>query len=131
MGPKLVGTMRKLGPAETPRAAVLSLIAEWEANKVDRGSVSAGDTAACMRIFAAHGETLGQAIAYVDHLFAQEGTINLLTGHKAKGLEFDIVYHLDPWLVAKPDEQEQNLNYVIDTRARESLFYINSKDIQS
>jgi DNA helicase II / ATP-dependent DNA helicase PcrA len=129
MGPKLVGTMRKLGSADTPRAAVLDLIQQWLDAKSAAGSTTAEDTAACMRIFANHGATLGQAVAYVDYLFAQEGTINLLTGHKAKGLEFDTVYHLDPWLVARAEEQEQNLKYVIETRSRENLYYINSGDI--
>ena len=36
-----------------------------------------------MRVFASYGQTLGAAISYAEHLFAQSGTIHLLTGHKA------------------------------------------------
>ena len=34
-------------------------------------------------------KTLGDAIAYLEHLLARDGRIHLMTGHKAKGLEFD------------------------------------------
>jgi ATP-dependent exoDNAse (exonuclease V) beta subunit len=50
-----------------------------------------------------------------------------MTGHGAKGLEFDHVYFLDQGLVGKED-QEPNLRYVICTRAKETLTYIRSED---
>ena len=129
IGPRVVGTMRKLADASATRSDTLSHIQSWLDQKRDKGSTTADDMAACMVIFAEHGETLGQAIAYAEHLFAQRGSIRLLTGHKAKGLEFDTVYFLDPWLLGD-DEQELNLRYVIQTRAKKELYYINSKDIQ-
>ncbi len=52
-----------------------------------------------------------------------------MTGHKSKGLEFNTVYHLDPWLIGD-DEQELNLKYVIGTRSADSYFEINSGDIR-
>ena len=82
-----------------------------------------------MRVFASHGSTLGTAIAYAEHLFAQRGTIRLLTGHKAKGLEFPTVFHLDPWL-CRDEEQDLNLRYVIQTRAMESYYEIDSRAIR-
>lgn len=129
IGPKLIGILKKLGPADLSQASVLSAIADWEAEKVDKGSTTAGDLAECMRVFASHGTTLNAAVAYAEHLFAQKGTIRLLTGHKAKGLEFETVFHLDPWL-CKDDEQDQNLRYVIQTRSMNSLYEINSRDIR-
>lgn len=129
IGPKLIGVLKKLGPPDLSRASVLSAIADWEAEKVDKGSTTAGDLAECMRVFASHGQSLAAAISYAEHLFAQKGTIRLLTGHKAKGLEFETVYHLDPWL-CKDNEQDQNLHYVITTRSMSNLYEINSRDIQ-
>ena len=82
-----------------------------------------------MRVFGSFGDTLGQAISYADHLFKQTGTITLLTGHKAKGLEWPVVYHLDPWLLGE-GEQEQNLRYVILTRAMDSYYEIDSREIR-
>ena len=83
----------------------------------------------CMKVFASHGSTLGTAIAYAEHLFAQKGTIRLMTGHKAKGLEFETVYFLDPWL-CREDEQDLNLRYVIQTRSLNNLYEINSGAIK-
>jgi superfamily I DNA/RNA helicase len=55
----------------------------------------------------------------------------LLSGHKAKGLEWNTVYHLDPQRVpspwAKTDEaieQELNIRYVIETRSKQNLFFV-------
>jgi superfamily I DNA/RNA helicase len=82
-----------------------------------------------MRIFADYGETLGQACDYAQHLFKQQGKLTLITGHKAKGLEWDTVYHLDPWII-KSGEQEDNLKYVISTRSKDTLYEIDSKEIK-
>lgn len=129
IGPKLVGIMRRLGSEDTNRDQVKGLIAEWLAQKTDRGSTTAADLAACMMVFADHGSDLGQAIRYAEHLFAQTGSIRLMTGHKAKGLEFPVVYHLDSFL-CRDNEQDMNLRYVIDTRAQERLYYIDSENIR-
>ena len=118
-----------LGMTPTSQASVLSLIDDWLASKLERESSTAQDLADCMKVFASHGSTLSTAIAYAEHLFAQKGTIRLMTGHKAKGLEFPTVYFLDPWL-CRDDEQDQNLKYVIDTRSLNSLYYINSNQIR-
>jgi superfamily I DNA/RNA helicase len=82
-----------------------------------------------MRVFAGFGDHLGQAISYAEHLFKQIGTITLLTGHKAKGLEWHTVYHLDSWLLGET-EQELNLRYVILTRAMNSYYEIDSREIR-
>lgn len=59
--------------------------------------------------------------------------LQLSTGHKAKGLEWDNVFILDKSLIPSPyatqewqKKQEQNLWYVMATRARLNLFYISS-----
>lgn len=129
IGPKLVGLMRKLGDDDTGKASVLSAIDDWLAERLSRESTTAQDLADCMRVFANAGESLGQAIAYAEHLFKQTGTIQLLTGHKAKGLEFETVYFLDPFL-CREEEQDQNLRYVIQTRSMNNLFEIDSRNIE-
>lgn len=129
IGPKLLAQMKKLGPTEMAQASVLSAIDDWLAEKLARSSTTAQDLADCMKVFAGFGSTLGQAMSYAEHLFAQKGTIRLLTGHKAKGLEWETVYFLDPWL-CRDNEQDLNLRYVIETRSMNQLFYINSRDIR-
>jgi len=131
IGPRLIGTMRKLGPETLSREGVLGAIAEWLAEKLAKESKTAEDTAGCMRVFAEQGKDLGQAIAYAEHLFRQHGSIYLTTGHKAKGLEWSTVFHLDPWLVRKQaGEQDKNLDYVISTRSRDRLVEIDTETVE-
>lgn len=69
----------------------------------------------------------------------EDDSIQIMTLHKSKGLEFDVVFHLDlhEWVLpAKriengqsyfPDwEQDINLHYVGITRAREACFLVTS-----
>lgn len=131
IGPKLINIMRKLGPESLGKTQVLEAIAEWESEKLAKESKTAEDLAGCMRVFAEHGTDLGQALAYTEHLFKQTGTILLTTIHKAKGLEWKDIYHLDPWLVRKhPHAQNKNLDYVCSTRSADSLTEIDSDNIQ-
>ena len=129
IGPKLIAMMRKLGPEDMTKAQTLGAILDWKTEKLEKGSTSAEDLAACMKVFADHGADLAQAIRYAEHVLAQRGTIRLMTGHKAKGLEFDTVYHLDPFL-CREDEQDQNLRYVIQTRSMDRYFEIDSARIK-
>lgn len=132
VGPQLIRIMKKLGPTTLSQQETLHAITRWETEQIEKkrkvGPVK--DKGECMRVFAEQGTNLGQAIAYAEHLFAQSGPLTLLTGHKAKGLEWDVTYHLDPWLIkAAEDEQEANLKYVIETRAKKSLIIIDSENI--
>ena len=128
IGPKLAAIMRRFGDNNLPRSSVLRAIDDWTARKIESGSSTAKDLAECMRLFANRGTDLGQAIAGAEDILRQEGSITLTTGHKAKGLEWDIVYHLDPWLIGQ-GEQEWNLRYVIQTRAKEAYYEIRSEAI--
>jgi superfamily I DNA/RNA helicase len=131
IGPRLIGIMKKLGPETLGQAGVLDSIAEWEADKLEKESTTASDMAECMRIFAKQGKNLSGAMAYAKHIFEQQGSILLTTGHKAKGLEWPNVVHLDPYLVRKqPSEQNQNLDYVISTRSSDRLTEIDSEQIE-
>lgn len=132
IGPKLIGILKKIGDDRDNRAVLISKIEAWRDEKLAKaqtGQKSIEDMAACMKIFAGFGTTLASAIAHAEHLFAQKGSIKLLTGHKAKGLEWDTVYHLNPYLIGDND-QEMNLRYVISTRAKAALYEVNSGDIR-
>lgn len=129
LGPRLVAIMKKLGDTSLSRAATLTAIEEWREGKLIAGSKSANDTADCMRVFAEHSDNLSGAISYAEHIFAQTGTIRLLTGHKSKGLEFDNVFWLDPGLLDLDREQDANLAYVITTRSQNSLTMLDSSSI--
>lgn len=129
IGPKLSAILRKLGDDSMSQSSVISAIDDWLAERLAKGSTTAQDLADCMKVFASFGSTLGQAISYAEHLFAQRGAVRLLTIHKSKGLEFQTVYHLDPWLLGA-SEQELNLKYVCITRSMHTYYEINSRDIQ-
>lgn len=131
IGPRIIKIMQKLGHEDISREAVLSEIEEWRSAKLAITNVPAyvEDTAACMRVFAGYGKTLGQAIAYADFILKSQGTIKLLTGHKAKGLEWDHVYILDRHLCGD-GEQDLNLQYVMVTRAKETCHEIDSENIE-
>lgn len=132
IGPKLIGILNKIGDDRDSREALLAKIEAWKDEKLSKaqtGQKTILDMAACLKLFAGFGNTLSSAIAHAEHLFAQKGTIKLITGHKAKGLEWDTVYHLDDFLLGDND-QERNLSYVISTRAKAALYHVRSEDIR-
>jgi hypothetical protein len=137
--PELVGNdlaasitkdMEKLGKADMAQAEVLLAIDKWEERTLKRSRANGGiqDKAACMRLFAGKGPTLGSALASAQALFNARGPISLMTGHKSKGLEWGTVYFLNQSLV-RDEGQDNNLRYVMATRAKEKLIYINLEDM--
>lgn len=137
LGPQLVRALKKFGDSSLPQEKVYAAIDQWEADKLKRARSAAtvSDKAECLRVFAGFGPTLGAAIAYCEHIFAAKGPIQLLSGHKAKGLEWDTCYHLDPHRIPSPWskegealEQEYNVKYVIETRAKQNLFFVKLSD---
>lgn len=128
IGPRLINTLKRLGDAGMGRSSVLSAIDDWEERK-DPNKASTRDMADCMRLFAQESKTLAEAIARAEFVLRQDGPLYLLTGHKSKGLEWETVYHLDPWLIKNDEEQELNLRYVIQTRAKEEFYEIDSVGI--
>lgn len=146
IGSGLIKVLRKFGSDQLPKEAVLQAVKEWEHAQIEKArearKASIRDRAECLRVFADFGQTLGESISYAEHLFASSGPVQFMSGHKSKGLEFENVYFLDPFLVpskhalrlaADGDEsqldQENNLKYVILTRSMENLFFINTEDM--
>ena len=75
----------------------------------------------------------------LENLFRREsGQVTLSSIHRAKGLEWDTVIHLDPWRIPakyalkKPAQllQEKNLLYVAETRTRCNLLNLNLRDFK-
>ena len=135
---RLIKILREFGDLEMPRQELLEHLARWRSGKISEGKLkleTIEDRYACLVVFAEATPSLGAAIAHAEALFAAEGPIELLSGHKSKGLEWDHVFHLDPWRVPSPfaraqEEliQEDNLEYVITTRAKRSLTLLNLED---
>ena len=137
LGPQLIKALKKLGDEQMPQEKVYEAIDLWEQEKLRkaRNAGTIADKAECLRVFAGFGPTLRAAIAYCEHLFAAKGTIQLLSGHKSKGLEWDTCYHLDAHRIPSPWskdgealEQEYNVRYVIETRAKQNLYYVRLED---
>jgi len=140
LGPNLVKLLRKLGPESLTNAQTLQAIDRWQSEKLAKSRNPGGviDRADCLRVFAGFGKSLGEAIVYAEHAFASSGSIQLLSGHKAKGGEWETVYHLDPWRIpskwahrGEAVTQELNLEYVITTRSKDKLFEVNAQDMEA
>lgn len=132
LGKNLIKIMKKFGPTSMPVAEIELAIEKWEREKLQktRNESRVYDQAECFRIFARQGKDLGDAIAYAEHIMAAQGPITLMTGHKSKGLEFDDVFFLDRHLIRLEEQQEQNLLYVIQTRAKSRLVYVLSETFE-
>jgi len=113
----------------------IELLKEWrdkQLKKAKEGAEAAiHDRFECIRIILDQTDTLGDGIAYLKHLLSREGRIRLMTGHKAKGLEFARVWFLDQHLCNPKYEQDLNLKYVIETRAERFLSYVTSDSFVS
>lgn len=130
IGPALVKALKKLGPEDMTYEQTSKAIDAWETERLRKakGKAATKDKAECLRVFLSVGGNLAGAIAYAESIFKSSGPIQLLSGHKSKGLEYDHVFHLDPSRIPSPFaetddeiEQEQNIRYVIETRAKKTL----------
>lgn len=75
---------------------------------------------------------------------ARTNSLALATGHRAKGMEWNTVYHLNPYLIPsnhvtemppgeakdKALQQERNLRYVIETRTRDALRFVRLENLE-
>lgn len=92
------------------------------------------DKVSALLVLARNATSVAAVKAKLEDLFKPGKDLLLLsTVHRAKGLEWDTVFILDfnelmpsPWAKEEELEQEHNLIYVAQTRARLHLRYINS-----
>lgn len=156
IGKGLVALVRKLAPEEATAADVLrGKILEWQhsetqlalANEHPERVSGIVDRAECLMAVLDNAEArdAGQCIALLERLFAREsGTVTLSSIHRAKGLEWDCVVHLDPWRIPskwareaardgdqRQMQQEWNLLYVCETRTRHTLVNADMEGFQA
>lgn len=124
----LLKKLEKLGPSNMGRDQAFAALGLYHAEQKRRvkNHDRLQDTIDCLSIFIENSDTLGGAIAFAQTIFNSSGKIELMTGHKSKGHEFNNVYFLDNHLVST-DGQDPNLRYVICTRAMRELHYIDSR----
>lgn len=134
IGAGLVRVLKKLGPAQMTDVQIQTSLSTWLSRELKRAKreETVYEKYECLQVLIAGHHDLNSAIMAAESLFKREGPIQLLSGHKAKGLEWNTVYHLDPWRIpskfAKPDseemEQEMNIRYVIETRFKKEMYLI-------
>lgn len=124
--------------------AMLTDVQTWEATEISKCMGRAAreeairDRAESMRAICEQADCLSKALDVVEQIFSRDGRIVLGTGHKAKGLEWDYVIHLDEWRIPSKYArqaaeagnraalvQENNLRYVIETRTKDKLAFAN------
>jgi DNA helicase II / ATP-dependent DNA helicase PcrA len=139
IGPGLVRVMKKIGPSSSTLTQTESMLETWFHAELKRAKNPdiVYDKYECLQVLCLNpnARNLGEAITLAQDLFKREGAIQLLSGHKAKGLEWNTVFHLDSWRIpskwAKEGteawEQEMNVRYVIETRFKKEMFFIDSE----
>jgi superfamily I DNA/RNA helicase len=131
IGKNLLKIMNKFGKPDLPIEDAEKKLERWIKGRLRkaRDASIVHDQAECIRVFFDEASTLGEAVRKAEHLFQMSGPIELMTGHKAKGLEFEHVFFLDPDL-CRDHGQDRNLKYVIQTRAKQSLIYVSTEGWQ-
>lgn len=146
IGKSLIGLSRKILPEDlTPREICAGMLGDWMNGEL--ALARANNQESRMETISDQGEALLAVLEgaecrdarglrmVMEQLFAREnGQVLLSSIHRAKGLEWDFVLHLDPWRIpgkwakkaAKegnpvPLRQERNLRYVAETRTKHTL----------
>ncbi len=134
LGKNLQTLAKKICPdVLAPLADFFALLDNWQSLELANAEIkgtsgdSITDKAECFRAIASPAHrSLAELLGSLESIFDSESPmITLATGHKAKGLEWHTVVHLDPWRVRKEDDQQEaNLNYVIETRTKHTLVLV-------
>jgi superfamily I DNA/RNA helicase len=141
IGKGLESLTKKLAPEDSvPLTQLLAKLHEWadgecaiaKANDHEEKIAGIEDRRECIVALSDPSvRTAGELRAVLSKLFADGNpTVVLGSIHKAKGLEWSTVLHLDPWRIpsrfAKKEggealAQEWNLKYVLETRTKHTL----------
>ena len=127
----LLKIMEGLGSSMMKRADAAAALSRYKAGKMQKIKKESAKTALeercdCIMVFLQDAETLGGAVVLAKNVFNSEGSVDLCTGHKAKGHEWDNVFVLDDYMIGDED-QDLNLKYVIATRSKSHLTYIETE----
>lgn len=148
IGKSLIALTKKLIPDDRePSAECARRISAWAEHEIQLAQVNdkpervaiITDKAECLRAVLANADIkdAGGLRRILNRLFAEgDMRVTLATGHKAKGLEWDNVLHLDSWRIPSkyakqqdefgnpiPLQQDMNLKYVIETRSKNALIF--------
>lgn len=127
----LVKVLEGLGAPNMRQADAIIALKAYQAQKESKlRKQSAKDALAerieCLLVFIENADTLFGATTLAKDVFNYEGKVDLATGHKAKGAEWPDVFILDRHLLGD-EGQDLNLAYVLATRAKRSLTYIDTE----
>jgi ATP-dependent DNA helicase UvrD/PcrA len=153
LGKNLISFSKKIVPEDLTSAVnTAAMLTAWLdkerslliANDKEHEVEGLEDRVECLRAVLEDAEArdAGSMRRIVGDLFAKEsGLVTLGSGHRSKGLEWDIVLHLDPWRLPSkqakkaeasgddgPMKQEKNLKYVVETRTKHTLAEANLED---
>jgi len=146
IGHGLIQLTRKLSKEDSlPITTFISGMNEWldkecaiaTANDKPERVDKLTDQVECLRatIEGANPSSVGDLRAVLQRVFSKDnGQVMLSSVHQAKGLEWPLVVHLDPWRIPskqstfaaangdpRPLIQENNLRYVAETRTKHTL----------
>lgn len=142
---------KKIAPEDGTSAELfLGKLNEWTQSELSKARLADNpeaaekfvDKADCLRAVMESAEctNAGQLRRQLDNLFSREnGQVILSTIHRAKGLEWPAVIHLDPfrlpskWALkngGRQLEQEHNLRYVAETRTKHTLLMANLEEFE-
>ena len=149
IGKGLINLAKKIIPVpQTDLSTCIELIQHWKSLEVAKASAlnqenkidGIHDRAESLLAVAEHAmpKNAGELFTALENLFSRDsGQITLSSGHKSKGLEWDVVIHLDPFRIPSkwaksPSEiqQENNLRYVIETRPKKVLVLADLKSFE-
>lgn len=150
IGKTLVALSKKVLPDDDMKAPeCVSAVALWRDNQIALANANGQeekvanlhDQAECLLavIEGAKAETASAIRWYLRELFERSsGHVVISTIHRSKGLEWDTVLHLDPWRIPSKHamqnpaqmQQENNLQYVCETRCKRLLIEANLEDFE-
>lgn len=150
IGKTLVALSKKVLPDDDMKALDCVLtVNQWRDNQIALANANGQeekvanlhDQAECLLavIEGAKAETASAIRWYLRELFERSsGHVVISTIHRAKGLEWDTVLHLDPWRIPSKHamqnpaqmQQEMNLLYVAETRCKRLLIEANLEDFE-
>ena len=140
IGQGLVNLIKRLRRAKV--GDMLAALDEWEASALQQAKDQENqarmdqieDQAASIRTVAEMvnpEDPVGKLIEEIETLFGEQKGVTLSSVHRAKGLEAERVYILEPERMPSPRakkdwelEQEENLIYVAYTRATKELWFV-------
>lgn len=152
IGKGLITLSRKILPEDSiSRDICAGLIQDWmssesslaRANGHEEKVAGITDRGECLLAVVDSGcRDAGELRGMLQKLFSREaGQVELSSIHRAKGLEKDVIVHLDPWRIpskyakdaakagdGRQLEQEFNLLYVAETRTKHTLINCNLED---